>query len=58
MVCKGEIEGMIKNLPELGLNDDIKIEGNSENGYEMNPEGASDDDDRDEIYMNNGSVTL
>ena len=39
--CKGEIEGMIKKPPALGLNGDIKIEGDSGNGGEMNPEGAS-----------------
>ena len=55
---KCEIEGMIKKLPELGLNGDIKIEGDSENGGEMNPEGASGDDDKDDIELNNGSFTL
>ena len=57
-VCKGEIEGMIKKSPALGLNGDINIEGDYENGGEMNPEGASGDSDRDNTELNNGSVTL
>ena len=57
-VCKGEVEGIIKNSPALGLNGDIKIEGDSENGGEMNPEGASGDINTDDIELNNGSFTL
>ena len=49
---------MIKKLPALELNGDINIEGNSENGGEMNPEDASGDSDRDDIELNNVSVTL
>ena len=49
---------MIKKLSELGLNGDIKIEGDSENGGEMNPEGASGDINTDDIELNNGSFTL
>ena len=45
-------------MPALGLNGDINIEGDSENGGKMNPEGASGDSDRDDIELNNGSVTL
>ena len=49
---------MIKKLPALGLNGDINIEGDSENGGDVNPEGASGDGDRDDIELNNDSVTL
>ena len=31
-VGKGEIKGMIKKVPALGLNGDINLEGDSENG--------------------------
>ena len=49
---------MIKKLPALELNGDINIEGNSENGGEMNPESASGYGDKDNIELNNVSVTL
>ena len=33
-VGKGEIKGMIKKAPALGLNGDMKLEGDSGNGDE------------------------
>ena len=49
---------MIKKAAALGLIGDMKLEGDSGNGVDMNPEGVSDDDDRDSIELNNGSVAL
>ena len=48
-VGKGEIKGVIKKAPGLGLNGDMKLEGNSVNGGDMNPEGASYDGYGDNI---------
>ena len=57
-VDKGEIKGMIKKAPVLGLNGDMKLEGDSGNGGDMKPEGASGDGDGDNIELNNGNVAL
>ena len=40
------------------LNGDMKLEGNSVNRGDMNPEGASGDGDGDNIELNSGSVSL
>ena len=57
-VGKGDIKGMIKKAPALGLNGNMKLEGDSGNGGDMNPEGAYGDSDGDNIELNNGSVAL
>ena len=57
-VGKGEIKGMIKKAPELGLNGDMNLEAYSGDGNVMKPEGASEDGDRYNIEFNNGSVAL
>ena len=48
-VGKGDIKGMKKKSPELGLNGNMKLEGYSGNRGDMNPEGASGDSDGDNI---------
>ena len=48
-VGKGEIQGMIKKAPVLGLNGGMKLEGDYGNGGGMNPEGAYDDGGGDNI---------
>ena len=40
-VGKGEIQGMIKKAPVLGLNGDVKLEGDSVNEGYIKFEGAS-----------------
>ena len=55
---KGEINGTIKKAPALGLNGNMKLEGDSGNGGDMNPEGAYSGSDGDNIKLNNGSVSL
>ena len=48
---------MIKKVPALGLNGDMKLEGDSGNGGDMKPEGESGEGDGDNKEFNNGSVT-
>ena len=49
---------MIEKAPALGLNGDMKLEGNSVNGGDMKLEGAYDDDDGDNTELNNGIIAL
>ena len=52
------MKGMIKKTPALGLNCDIKHEGNYVKGGYMKLEGTSRDADRSNMEFNNGSISL
>ena len=47
-----------KKAPVLGLNGDMKLEGDSVNWGDMNPEGDSGGGDGDNIESNNVSLAL
>ena len=57
-IGKVEMKGMIKKTPALGLNCDIKHEGNYVKGGYMKLEGTSRDADRSNMEFNNGSISL
>ena len=57
-VGRGDIKGIMKKTPVLGLNGGMNLEGDYGNGGDMKPEGASGDGDGDNIEFNNGSVSL